>query len=132
MQDGSSQEAFEISWIELAFMAHAASAVEYPAFHPIAGTWVNASDMVFRPPLSAAVQVGLLRRALQADFKACDVQVSLLKGCCVAECGLLMRSPGILMGVDVSILQAARSHLSGFASTRPIRTSADLNRRMAV
>ena len=130
-QDGDAAVAFEVSWIEFAFLVTVADVLEFPAFHPTAGVWVNARDMALRPPLSAAVQIRLLRRALCASLKACAVQVTFLKGCAAVPCGLLMRSPGLLMGVEFGLMKKARARLSEFTATRPIRKSCDLSRRIA-
>ena len=130
-QDGDAAVAFEVSWIEFAFLVTVADVLEFPAFHPTAGVWVNARDMTLRPPLSAAVQIRLLRRALCASLKACAVQVTFLKGCAAVPCGLLMRSPGLLMGVEFGLMKKARARLSEFTATRPIRKSCDLSRRIA-
>ena len=92
---------------------------------------MNARDIPLRPPLSAAVQIRLLRRALCASLKACDVQVTFLKGCAKVPRGRLMRSPGLLMGADVQLVKKARARPSEFTATRPIRKSCDLSRRIA-
>ncbi|OLP78173.1 Ribonuclease H [Symbiodinium microadriaticum] len=72
-QDGDAAIAFEVSWIEFAFLVTVADVLEFPAFHPTAGVWVNARDMPLRPPLSNCGLTGkdLLDMARSALLALC-------------------------------------------------------------
>ena len=118
-----------ISFIELVFLAKHLGCLNFPAYCPRTGGWIDAQHVPFRPErLTLAVQVKLFRRAVVAVLHHLGLGFLVLGGLDVDECGVLRPCDGLVIGVCPVSLHDARQHLCDFAARRPIRKAADLAR----
>ena len=127
-QDTDGPSVFRVSVLELLF-ALLLVGVEFPVASPETGSWVHASQVVFkeaRPTVASRMRV--LRSALRKLSGAFQWGSHWLGGIDLVDVGVFIPQDGLLIGFDGGLLSRVRDSICDFTSCRPVRASRDLAR----
>ena len=127
--DASSELVYPVSWLEFLAMLLLQGHVRFPVRSGATDTWKLLSEPSLPyEPHSAAVQLGLVRRAMKVFFK--QVGLSRLQLWRLDRTYLGFRFPcdGVLVGVDLELLQRAHQLLRDFTSRKVCSTVTELCR----
>ena len=129
-QDMKAETTYKVSLIELLFMVKL-DGLEFPVCCPTTGRWIRPDALVFHgEPLTAAVQLKLLRIAMRYLVPLFGPHIRALSGLNVSDLGVLIPLDGWVLRVDACLLQQGRISASDSFSKRPIKGTRDWARSL--